>query len=428
MRWGGRWRAAIAIGLVGLSVLGAQPAAAGPVEDFQGSWVDRALELQYALGGDVPLLNAPWIGTHNSFNSGAEMGNTLSAQDSNQKITIHDQLEIDIRSLELDVHRFPSAGGGGFAPVVCHARGGDQAHFGCSAEKTLGPVLDGIASWLRRPQNRDQVLLLYLEDHLDNEEGYDSAAAAVDQSLGDLLYRPPAGACTELPYEISRDAILATGAQAIIVSDCGVGSGWPSVVFKWDEHEEERPFGYRDFPDCGPDFTLAVYQSKLVRYFEDTTRLTGTVGTPDDGITPQTAAAMARCGVDLIGLDQLRPTDGRLEALVWSWAVGQPSRGRCAFQGRGRQALRARWHSRSCAKRRRPACRTDAGAWKLGPRFVRATAGRGACRAIGAGYAVPRTGFEAQLLRQAMAKAGVKQAWLGYRLLAGGRWLALDRR
>jgi hypothetical protein len=36
---------------------------------------------------------------------------------------------------------------------------------------------------------------------------------------------------------------------------------------------------------------------------ETDTQLTATAGTPDDAIPPATAAAMARCGVNLIGFD-----------------------------------------------------------------------------------------------------------------------------
>ena len=35
------------------------------VDDYQSSDTHRRLALQYELGGDVPLANAPWIGTHN---------------------------------------------------------------------------------------------------------------------------------------------------------------------------------------------------------------------------------------------------------------------------------------------------------------------------------------------------------------------------
>src|SRR3954471_18438243 len=42
------------------------------VDDYESSWTHRALAFQYALGRDVPLSDAPWIGTHNSFNSTSE--------------------------------------------------------------------------------------------------------------------------------------------------------------------------------------------------------------------------------------------------------------------------------------------------------------------------------------------------------------------
>ena len=40
-------------------------------------WVRQALGLQYELSSDVGYRDAPWIGTHNSFNSPAEVGDTL---------------------------------------------------------------------------------------------------------------------------------------------------------------------------------------------------------------------------------------------------------------------------------------------------------------------------------------------------------------
>src|SRR6266498_1750933 len=115
----------------------------GPaVAATSGPWVERALAAQYRLGDPVPFRNAPWIGTHNSFNGPAEMGLALSAQDANQKVDLTDQLDLGIRSLELDLHWFPSLTSGDgqlFAPVVCHAL---PNHVGCTVEKPLGPALD----------------------------------------------------------------------------------------------------------------------------------------------------------------------------------------------------------------------------------------------------------------------------------------------
>jgi hypothetical protein len=390
------------------------PAAAAQTE------TGDALAFQYELASDMPLRNAPWVGTHNSFNSSAEMGPALSAMDSNQRIAIVDQLDLGVRSLELDVHWFPSVQAGGFAPVVCHATG---EHAGCTVEKPLAVVLGEIAGWL--DEHPREVLLLYLEDHLDGEAGHDAGAAALEAELGDRIHRPPPGGCADMPLDLTRDQIRAGGAQVLLVSDCGAGAAWPSLVFDFSRHEETRPRGYRDFPDCGPDFDRATYDNELVRYFEDSTRLTegaSHVGASsrDDGITPETAAAMTRCGVDLFGLDQLTEADPRLDALVWTWAPGRPAAGDCAVQ-----RADARWETRACRAGRLPAaCRTAAGSWIVTTRAVRASDAGRACTRQGAVHAAPRTGHEAQLLR---VGAGAEPVWLGLRRESGA-WRPLDAR
>jgi hypothetical protein len=402
---------------------------AAAVDAYQDSWVNRALGLQYELAGDVPLANAPWVGTHNSYNSYAEMGPTLSATDSNQQLSLNDQLRLDVRSLELDAHWFPRLADQGQAPVVCHARGADQRHAGCSVEKPLDEVLGQVSAWLA--DNRDQVLLLYLEDHLENAEGYGAGAAAVEEKLGDVLYRPPSGgaACDPLPLDLSRDEILASGAQVIIVSDCGAGSAWPAVAHEWSSHVESRPVGFADSPDCGPDYDRATYDSTIVRYYEDSTGLTAGASvlgqaSRDEGITPETAAAMARCGVDLIGLDQLLPDDGRLESLVWSWAPEEPGDGACAAQGAD-----GRWSASGCGGRKRVACRSAEGTWSLSRpvKTKRVSDARRACAKLGAVHAAPRTGHENELLEAAVENAGADRVLLGLRN-SGGAWTALDPR
>jgi hypothetical protein len=408
---------------VALLVSALVPAAAGAqgVDAYASSWTHRALADQYELGSSLGMRNAPWVGTHNSFNSVAEMGPALSANDSNQKLTLVDQLRIDVRSLELDVHWFPSVHTGGFAPVVCHATG---EHAGCSTEKPLGPVLDEIGGWLR--DHRDQVVLLYIEDHLDTPEGHDSAAQTIEAKLGDLVYRPAGGgaSCVPLPLDLSRDAVRAAGAQVVIVSGCGTGTAWRSVAFDWSSHKEARPQGYTDYPACGPDFTRAEYDSLLIRYFEDSTRLTNTAGSPDDGITPATAARMARCGVDLTGLDQLLPTDGRLDALVWSWAPGEPGvAGDCALQRVDAAFPFGRWQARACAEKHRVACRTASGGWVVPKPVVAAASAATTCGRAGAQHSVPRTGYENQRLRTAMEAGKARSAWLAYSRTAG-QWAA----
>src|SRR3954452_20756482 len=185
----------------------------GALAAYEKSWTHRALAFQYELAGDVGMVNAPWLGTHNSFNSIAQQGPALSTTDANQQLSLVDQLRMDMRSLELDVHWFPSVRAGGQnAPVVCHA-GAVSDHDGCSTEPLLGAVLDQLAGWLHA--HPDQVLLLYMEDHLSG--GYPAAVSAIVKSLGALVYRTGShnGMCVELPGSLSRNEVLAAGAQVV---------------------------------------------------------------------------------------------------------------------------------------------------------------------------------------------------------------------
>lgn len=384
------------------------------------SWAHRALALQHELANDVPLADAPWVGTHNSFNSPA-YGLTPSRGDSNQQLSLTDQLRIDVRSLELDIHFFNGQ------PRVCHATG---EHIGCSTEGGVGPFFDEIATFLDEPSREDQVVLLYLEDHIGNAADYETVTSELERAFGAKLYRSAGGECSpKLPLDLSRADVLAQGAQVIAVaSGCGGGGDWSSMVFDWsgDVHSESRPNGFQDFPGCGPDFDRATYDDRIVRYFEDSTFVTSTASTvgaagTDEGLTPETTAAMMRCGVDLTGFDQLLPDDGRLEASVWSWAEGEPARRRCAVQGDD-----GRWEAVWCKRGRRPAaCRTASGSWLVTQKAVRSKRASAACAKQGAAFAVPRTGYENELLRQ--AKADEATVWLGHGRAAEG-WRALDPR
>jgi hypothetical protein len=426
---------AVALATAALALLAA---GAGGQADSAGraEWARGALALQYELSSDVGYRDAPWVGTHNSFNSIAEVGGTPSANDSNQQLRIVDQLDLGIRSIELDLHWLLRPGAGAREVVVCHGLGASQGHGGCTTEPTLDRVLDPIVAWLREPAHRDQVLNVHLQDELENAEGYDAATVILREKLGALLYAPSppaAGDCQGLPLDLSRDDVRAAGAQVVLVSDCGPGAGWAATVFDWGEaHEEGRPLGYRDYPDCDQEVPRSAYDAKMIRYFEDSTRLTEEVSQTGgaekrDRITPETAAYMARCGVDLIDLDQLVPEDPRFEALVWSWASDHPARGRCAVQRVNKAFEFGRWRSKRCVDKRAIACRRSDGKWIVDGPPTPAHRGRAACSERRAAYAVPRSGYEVQLLRERMERKGVRSVWLGYRKKKGA-WTALDQR
>lgn len=362
----------------------------------EASWTHDALAFQHELGHAVPFRNAPWVGTHNSFNSIAEMGPTVSDMDSNQQLSLVEQLRVDVRSLELDLHWFPSASEGGRAPIVCHGESG----AGCTREKTLRETLGPIDAWL--DAHDDQVLFLYLENQLGGAEGSDAAADAIEDTIGDHVYRPrgPAGACVELPYDATRADVLAAGKQVVIVSNCGAGAAWRGLSFGWAQHEESRPQG---FDGCHADYDRATFDRTLIRYYEDDTWLTSAASnTPaasrDDGIDADTARLMTRCGVDLLGFDQLTADDARLDALVWSWAEGEDVGSECAVL----RPANGRWQAARCQTKRPFVCRSSSG-FAVTEREYRGDRGRKLdCDP-------PRTGRENELAR---AAADGRSVWL----------------
>jgi hypothetical protein len=395
--------------------------AAGAVEAYGRSWTHRAAQFQVGLGDTLPLRQAQWLGTHNSFNSAGDEQPTLSNRDSNQQLSLSQQLDIDIRSLELDLH---DSGPGG-AVLVCHGRGPEELHAGCTSERPLSAVLPEIADWLNQPEHRDAVLLLYLEDKLGSDAGFAQVVQQLDAGLtrpdgSSLVYRPSptqlgTGRCASMPLAITRADIHAAGAQVMLVGNCR--SAWKADVFGWDDTHVESGStqDYEPFPACDAVYPRSVYDAKLVRYFEDST-LVSTVVDPgqspqqqrDRSLTPERVGQMTRCGVGLLGLDQILPNDGRIDASIWSWAPEKPDAedGACTVQ-----RADARWVTRPCAERRRAACRIASG-WASTGTPVPFAASPGACRAIGGTPALPRTGYENELLRQAAGEAGV---WLGHR-------------
>lgn len=371
------------------------PVPAAAVDAAAAGPTTRALAFQHRLGDTVPFADAPWLGTHNSFNTPAQVGTTPSSLDSNQRVGLVDQLRLGVRSLEVDVHLV------GGRPVVCH---GAELHAGCTIERPLRPVLDEVAAWSRA--HRDDVLLLYLEDHLDSEAGYAEGARQVREAFGDLLFAPAAGEadCRSLPLDLTRRAVRAAGRSVVAIGNCGTGRAWPGVVHDFGKIKDERR------PEGGDPCAPAPEADKpIFRVFEDSTFVTqggseAGATTADQGLTPDTVRALLGCGVDLLGFDQLLPGDPRLDAAVWSWAPDEPRAASCTMQ-----LATGRWATSSCQRRRRAACATRAGGWVV-PRGTAVQArARALCRRAGGRFAAPRTGRENAELR---AAAGTRTVWL----------------
>jgi hypothetical protein len=400
----------------------------------EAGWLGQALESQHRLGDALPLSDAMWVGTHNSFNTASNVPLSLSNNDSNQHVSLVDQLRLGVRGIEVDVHWNPSVwANGAYAPVVCHARPTSEKNAGCTYERLLPDELEPVGDWLRQDEHRGDVILLYLEDHLNEAAAFDGSAKAINDTIGDLVYTPPSGeGCPLLPLDLHRADVLAAGKQVVVMSGCGSAStsAWKSTVFDDSVRSEEGNPEFAGYPACtSRSVVIGDYGTKLVRFFEDSTFLSTAVaqGNPGHRLTVEEIRDMVRCGVNLFGLDQLDPSDPRLEAMVWSWAANEPvssTRGTCAVDGADE-----RFHSTPCNKATRSfACVDSAGAWFVSRGMGKQRDGAEVCRRerTGAVFAVPGSGNHAQRLREAKAAAGVTDVWIAYSVV-DGVWTGVGR-
>ena len=394
----------------------APPVIRKEIDAYQRSWTHGALTLQRALDDGLPLRAAQWLGTHNSFNSLPDDSNDpppgLSQLDSNQQLSMVDQLRSDIRSLEVDAHWTLDPHTGANEVRLCHAESGG---YGCTAEGTLAEGLAPIAAWLA--VHPKAVLFLYVDDDLQNHDGYEAAAAVIRHAFGDRIYLPPVtepGACHPLDLDLTRDAVRRAGKQVLVWSSCESTSGassWNDLVYSDGGKFEQTTATYAGYPRCDGPAAQARYGSTFVRYYEDSTFLSALAAPDGHHIDTPMAANMAGCGVNLVGFDQLLPGDSRLAASVWSWARREPAAtGSCATES----ADDGRFRAAPCTGRHPVACLATDGRWTVSTPAVPRQVAAERCSSHQTTFAVPRSGREAAALRLALERSGAEDAWLAY--------------
>jgi hypothetical protein len=409
------------------------------VAAYRKTWVSKALALQNALSSTAPLDEELIPGSHNSFNASSyivpldgkpvEYFPSLTNQDPNQVYSITDQLQMGIRGIEIDLHWVPSIfgnlGTGGYWVDVCHGQStaipdtGLSVHVGCTVDRSMQNTIAEVRRWLAAHPH--QFLLVYLENQLDDKlQAHNVAARILRQQLGRLIYRPRAslksGQCANMPVTKSEAAMARTGARVLIVGNCGPGDAWNHLVFTrgrtWNEGGNPTTYGAAD---CAADRKARQTDSVFRRWYEESPFLEAIEGGTQT-LTPRAARAMVRCGVNLTGFDQLTPFDGRLRALVWSWAKGQPATGGCAYQARS-----GRFRAGSCGVRRHVACATG-NTWHVTHGVAPVSGAQRLCRAEfpRSRFGVPTNGFRnAQLHAARPSKRAT--VWLNYRK-SNGRW------
>jgi hypothetical protein len=240
---------------------------------FGGSWNDWALRNQRDLAQDEPINWVMQLGTHNSFNSGAD-GHVINFP--NHYYSMTDQLRSGARFLAIDAHFIPVFDG---PARLCH--GGDKAFpdIGLDAPGALC-VLPGaslfppgmrffangikeIKNWLAG--NPSEIVIVAIEDYVgtDEEGGVPGdLTSPINASFGGLVVRqplePPAGR-TQTRWPTRRE-MLAAGRRVIVADDSGIanplwfhqGTITAGSVADWKARDMRR------YPSCVASSTVSA--------------------------------------------------------------------------------------------------------------------------------------------------------------------------
>jgi len=388
------------------------------IDNFKSSWEYKALKLQRTIDLTAPLSSATFIATHNSFNASA-YSSMVRYIDPNQKYSLYDQLEMGVREIELDVHKYFSMKGWPWhwktKLLLSH---GQDNHVGASAfDREFSEGLAEIEDWIRKNENKEELLIIDIEDHMDGK--YSMAVDEIEAYLGDLVYRPVGGR-QGLSMGLSKSDILASGKQIVIISD-KPNYEWNLWVFKGvgdkDHFYQDKPQNYYNYPLCSNEFSREIFNNYMVRCYEDRTNLSAMFSDPGDPITVEKVSQLVKCGVNIISMDKLKPWDGRLQSAIWSWDFNEPNNWN-NNEDYAVQKANGRFNDLNDDAVYKYACKnSDSGDWYVTDASGNWENGESSCYNETDGqfhFSVPVNGYENEKLKDAKIDKDVAVVWLNY--------------
>ncbi|WP_299002257.1 phosphatidylinositol-specific phospholipase C domain-containing protein [uncultured Shewanella sp.] len=376
-------------------------ASADSISDFNASWQGQALASQRLLDVYAPLKNNNILGTHNSYNSEAYTSCNFSVGcrylDPQQKHTIKEQLLMGARFIELDVHwttKMESLFSYPKRLLLCHG-------FCSINDKYFTEGLNEIKNWLNSEDSENQVLILYIEDHMEGR--YDEAISQLDERIGQWVYTSQ-GCDTPLDTLTKAD-IISSGKKVVIWGQdgCTNHSNWGKLVFK----------------DLG----------EIGRIWEDrtTTKAIGDIltGGSDNYITDTDVTDFFSQGANIVNLDDMVTTDNRLVSSIWSWDTNEPNNAgdsqHCALQW-----ANGRWDDQFCGNDYAYACYNEQNKqWQVTDNTGTWNEGEQACQTLGSNFHfdVPTNSFDNEKLKAAKEAKNHAQVWLDYSdQVTEGQW------
>ncbi|SRR5579883_432967 len=411
----------------------------------QTTWVMNALKLQREIDVHAPFNETTFLATHNSFNSASYSTPRRSYVDPNQQLSVYEQLNAGVRSIEYDAHWTKSHDEHSKDIMLCH---GTDKNLGCSPfDRNITEGLQELRDWLKA--NPEEIVLLYIERHLDGHEP--QLASELETYLGDFIFKPSVlrkendnlKGCMAIPSSLTKADILRAGKQLLIVTK-GCASDfkdqdkfsqqWNDYVFAGIGEISSDPYSFIDanitdfpgYPDCGKSniFNSDSTHTSLWRIYEDRTKLSNAVHS-EKKLEDNDMQELMRCNINWPSMDMLSVDDSRLAAAIWSWAESYPQegKGQCVIykNNEGMQnlpcdQLAAGYVCREEGSRVMKVI-SASGTWHEGENY---------CQAIGKNwhFTVPVNGYQMSVIKDAMTSMALSSAWLNYTESEEGYWVA----
>lgn len=294
------------------------------------TWASKALVLQTEMGADLPLSQRQLMGTHNSAVSKHYIQNGIDDWVAlNQSLTLSEQLNLGVRSLELDVVYSNKA------LRICHFHTDKNPDLLCFNNKPVQNALSEIKQWML--DHKDQFVMVYLDvNHALNAEQVHVMDQQLQQTFGDRLYtvadayQLPMGDESAqynkpLPMsEISVRDLLSRGKQVVVSAHKDFDNSAQVFMHALNDGGIERYV--EDQADCSKrnQDMFADPMHKTIWRLNGDRSLASAIIKASDYVTVDEIHQFQACGINMYSVDKLTQRDARVAALIWSWQQYYP--------------------------------------------------------------------------------------------------------
>lgn len=389
--------------------------------DSGDAWAVRVLPLQHQIDVKLPLSDALWLGTHNSFDNADDD----SFVDYNQTMSLTSQLNKGVRQIGFDLHY--AAGDNLLDEAVRLCHNNSNYHPECSSvtgDRKAAYGFEDIRQWVQNG-HQDQVVILRLDLADSARHNLNKVEDVIANQLGGLIYRPAARSdhgnlnastgCTGISPGLRKRDVLAAGKNVILLTaqSCQSDGGFNDVVF-YESASNQTVKEPADITSSG-----VIYRA--VDAHTRNSILEPESNTKPLKIKPSNVRQWLEQGLNVFELYGYGATgdnwikDGtypvQAKDMVWSWAEGQPSNGSdedCAVMGND-----GRFADETCSQVYAFACRSG-GDWRISSAWGGFNQGKGICSQEGGVFDVPQSAGELKALNQQKAAQGLAKVWVAY--------------